>query len=333
MHSISKTTVARDDAERIIHAVFGERVAIRVFEELTDGYFNAAYTITLTDGRTCVLKVAPPADVQVLTYEHGIMHAEVEIMRLVKQRTSVPVPAIYAFDDTRQLLASPFYLMEFVHGVALNKLRDSLAPHTLNNIERTVGEYLRQVNTITGPSFGYAVPAAPRHTSWRAAFLQMIDGVFADGQALDVMLPLPYNVLRAQVALHAAALDEISTPRLVHWDLWDGNIFIDPASEQITGIIDWERALWGDPLMEYQFRTLAPSEAFAAGYGQAMLTGHGTQQRRVLYNIYLYLIMIIECFYRQFDTHTQERWARQQLAQELARLETLKSDFKISDGR
>jgi hypothetical protein len=45
--------------------------------------------------------------------------------------------------------------------------------------------------------------------------------------------------------------------------------------------------------------------------------------RRTLYNLYLYLIMIVECAYRNYETDDQERWARQQLAGELERLARL----------
>jgi hypothetical protein len=53
--------------------------------------------------------------------------------------------------------------------------------------------------------------------------------VLADGAAMDVSLPQPYAVIRERVHCCAAVLDQVCTPQLVHWDLWDGNIFIDPA--------------------------------------------------------------------------------------------------------
>jgi aminoglycoside phosphotransferase (APT) family kinase protein len=98
-----------------------------------------------------------------------------------------------------------------------------------------------------------------------------LDDVLADGAALDIPLPMPYSALRQRLRTWSHVLTDVTTPRLVHWDLWDGNIFIDPASKQITGIIDFERALWGDPLMEFQFRTLAAPPDFAAGYRRPML--------------------------------------------------------------
>jgi aminoglycoside phosphotransferase (APT) family kinase protein len=320
MQSISKTVVGQSAAQQIVEGVFGADARIRSFEELTEGYFNAAYAIELADGHKYVLKVAPPAAVRVLRYEQQIMSAEVAVMRLVREATTLPVPAIYDFDSSRRILDSPFFLMEFVPGVPLDKIRATLTPPEQQAIDRALGAYLRQMNDIVGQSFGYAAPAAQRHSSWAEAFQQMLDDVLADGAALDVALPMPYPALHQRLREQSAVLADVTTPLLVHWDLWDGNLFIDPHTKQLSGIIDFERALWGDPLMEFQFRGLVEPPDFAAGYRRRMLETPRQRQRRILYDIYLYLIMVIECTYRQYPTQNQERWASEQLAQALDRL-------------
>jgi aminoglycoside phosphotransferase (APT) family kinase protein len=326
MHSLSKTVVSPDTAQAIIAAAFGSGSRVRAFEELKDGYFNAAYAITLADGLRCVLKVAPPDAVRVLRYERDILAAEVAVMRLVRQYTELPVPAILGYDTSRRLVESDFYLMAFIEGAPLNKVRKELSPDEQHAVDREIGRYLRQMNEIAGPAFGYFSHPAPPGYSWRETFVAMLDGVLADGQdglRPGVALPLAYAALRERVAVAATILDDVTAPRLVHWDLWDGNIFVDPATKRVNGIIDFERALWGDPLMEATF-VFAPPEglaAFTEGYGQALLDTPAQARRRILYNIYLYLIMIIECAYRQYETHDQENWARGRLAGELARLE------------
>jgi aminoglycoside phosphotransferase (APT) family kinase protein len=323
MHSLSKTAVSPEMAQAIVAATFGSGSRVRAFEELKDGFFNAAYAITLTDGLRCVLKVAPPDGVRVLRYERDILAAEVAVMRLVRQRTEMPVPAILGYDTSRRLADSDFYLMAFIEGAPLNKLRSELAPDEQHAVDREIGRYLRQMNEIAGPAFGYFSHPAPAGRSWRETFTAMLDGVLADGQELDVALPLAYDALAERVAAAAPILDDVITPRLVHWDLWDGNIFVDPATKRVNGIIDFERALWGDPLMEATFVFAPPAglAAFTEGYGQAMLDTPAQARRRILYNIYLYLIMVIECFYRQYETHDQENWARGRLVRELERLE------------
>jgi aminoglycoside phosphotransferase (APT) family kinase protein len=324
MHSLSKTIVSCGAAQAIIADIFGTHAVIRDFCELKDGFFNAAYAIMMTDGLRFVLKVAPPDAVRVLRYERDIMAAEVAAMRLVRQRTAAPVPEIFCHNTARRFVNSDFYLMAFVEGVPLNKLRRELSSTEASAVDREIGHYLRQINEITGPAFGYFAHPQPFACSWRETFLAMVAGVLADGQAMDIALPLPYDVLIKRVAQAAPILDGVTEPRLVHWDLWDGNLFVNRTTKRITGIIDFERALWGDPLMEAVFAFVPPAglAALAEGYGHSLLDTPAQHCRRTLYNIYLYLIMVIECHYRQYETYDQERWARERLAEQLECLES-----------
>ena len=151
----------------------------------------------------------------------------------------------------------------------------------------------------------------------------MLLNILADGQELRVILPMDYDTLYHQLAAHFAALDEVRIPRLVHWDLWDGNIFIHPEKKNITGLIDFERALWADPLMEANFGAFGINPSFMEGYGKEMLATINQQKRHTLYDIYLFLIMIIECYFRKYDTNKQENWAREKLKAELEILNSL----------
>ena len=78
--------------------------------------------------------------------------------------------------------------------------------------------------------------------------------------------------MRSPVSHNLDVLDEVSEPALVHWDLWAGNVFVKDG--KITGITDFERALWGDPLMEHYFRMITEPkrpEAFLRGYGLSLI--------------------------------------------------------------
>lgn len=320
MQSVSKRNIDVATARQMITAAFGAHAAIGRYAELRDGYFNAAYQIDLADGRRVVLKVAPSPGVRVMRYEHGILGSEVQMLRLVRAYTNVPVPEVYFHDDSLTVIDSPYFLMSFVTGKAYHQVRDSFTPQRRAIVEQTTGTYLHQVNAISGPYFGYPALASRGYRSWRQAFLAMFEDLLQDGLEKYVVLPVEYGTLRRQVEAAASALDDVHTPQLVHWDLWDGNIFVDPKTGLITGLIDFERALWGDPLMEFQYRTLAISPAFESGYGVSLLDAPSARIRRTLYNLYLYLIMVVECSYRHYKTDDQERWARQQLAADLDRL-------------
>ena len=80
----------------------------------------------------------------------------------------------------------------------------------------------------------------------------MNEALLADGKALEVALPFAYETLEDLILKSLPILDEIEVSVLVHWDLWPGNIFVTPSEDcfQISGIIDWERAFWGDSAAE-----------------------------------------------------------------------------------
>ncbi len=322
MQSASKVMLTQDTVQTLMAHHLGANAAVAAMSELTDGYYNAAYRIELADGRIGVLKVSPPPDYRVLRYEQNIMAAEVAVMELVRARTSLPVPGILCQDMTRQLISSEFYLMEFAPGVALNRLQSSLSQERRDEIDRRWGSYLRELNEVPGSDFGLCAPDAARFGRWREAYDWLLQAVLADGRDAAVDLGMPYDALYSHLAAHYDALDEVAEPRLVHWDLWSGNICVDPDAGRITGIFDFERALWGDPVMEVNFTgpMHMSSEAFMEGYGRAVPATEGERMRRTLYDAYVLLVMIIECYYRHYPTDDQERWARTNLAETLEKL-------------
>jgi aminoglycoside phosphotransferase (APT) family kinase protein len=326
MYSLSKTPVTQQTAQDIVFACFGSDAGISSFSELVDGYFNAAYKIVLADGLACVLKVAPPAEVRVLRYEHDLMRAEVAALRLARAHTEMPAPDVLFDDNSGSIIASHYFLMDFMPGTPYNQIKKSLSGEEQRSIERGAGRLLRQFNEIGGPSFGYLAHPDSEGCTWRTVFRGMMAGVLADGVDRQVNLPLPYEQLAQGLARHYDVLQEIVLPRLVHWDLWDGNILVDGDPKRVTGVIDFERSLWGDPLMEVNFGGLTVSEAFLEGYGLSMLQTDAQQRRKSLYKVYLYLIMVIECYYRQYESDHQEKWARPRLEAELRNLGILPAE-------
>src|ERR1700733_511359 len=82
--------------------------------ELSHGWFNVAYRIRLRDGAQVVLKIAPPAGIEVLTYERGAMAIELAAIRLIRERTTVPVPEVHFADSSHEVCDADYFLMEFV---------------------------------------------------------------------------------------------------------------------------------------------------------------------------------------------------------------------------
>jgi aminoglycoside phosphotransferase (APT) family kinase protein len=220
--------------------------------ELKDGWFNASYKIHLTDGRDVVLKIAPASDVEVMLYEKNIMATEVAAMRLVRQNPAVPIPEIYYFDNTHEVCNADYFFMEYMTGDSLEHIHNSLAPAAKVSIERHIGEIIREINSFPGAYFGYEGNPDLRADTWKEAFIKIVESVLEDAARKKVLFDFGYDELRATVLKHVSALEEVTKPCLVHWDAWTPNFFVQDG--KITGIIDFERALWAEPLMEAQFR-------------------------------------------------------------------------------
>jgi aminoglycoside phosphotransferase (APT) family kinase protein len=304
MESKTKNRKTRQQIEAMTARAF-DGMALAAGEdaivEMKDGWFNASYQVRLADGREVVLKIAPPAGSEVLTYESNIMTTEVASMRLVRGNAAVPVPEIYSFDDARDLCDSPYFFMEKVVGDNLEHAKVGMAPEARAAIDRQIGEIIRAVNGFTGTYFGYEGNPKLRANTWREAFISIMDSVLDDGARKDVVYDFSPDEIRATVQRHGAALDEIATPCLVHWDAWDPNWFVRDG--KVAGIIDFERALWAEPLMEAQFRNFGGPEINDAmrGYGKTTYT-FAEKERCQLYQLHLALVMNTECYYRNYDT-------------------------------
>lgn len=323
MESKTKNKQTRTQIEAMVARAFGGmRLAVGedALVELKDGWFNAAYSLRLADGRHVVLKIAPPQDAELMQYEQNIMVTEVAAMRLVQQNPAIPVPQIYFFDDTHDLCDAAYFFMEKMRGDSLAHVKADLPEATKTAVDHQIGQIIRQINQFPGTYFGYDGNPALRADTWPAAFLKIVESVLADAARKEVRFDFGYDELRAAIHKHAPALEAITTPCLVHWDAWNPNFFVKDG--RISGIIDFERALWAEPLMEAQFRPFHGDGITdqMRGYGKTSFT-FAEAQRSHLYTLHLALVMHVECFYRNYDTDDIFTFSRQFIADTMAWLQ------------
>ncbi|MCJ7625155.1 MAG: aminoglycoside phosphotransferase family protein [Anaerolineaceae bacterium] len=326
MQSNTKTTIARETIEELVRAQFGNSTQIKEITPLTAGWFNTAYAIQFFNIKPdVVIRIAPHPDQNVLTYEKDLMHRELLILETVQNIESIPNPRLLGHDFSRQLIDRDYMFLEKLSGVALQDVKDSLTPENLHEIERQVGEYVARLGEIKGDHFGYFGDGpGNRSNSWRSAFTAILDAIIHDGEELDAILPISWDELRDLFHQRAQSLDEISEPALVHWDLWAGNVFVKPQNGKyvIEGIIDWERALWGDPDIETAVCCQFYGPSFYEGYGKQLADRGSAAIRQGLYRLYLWLVMIIEAKVR-FEDAEHLPWARKQLQKELDFLQNI----------
>lgn len=314
--SITKNRQTPETLQALTRAAFPHRQA-RGFTELTEGMFNAAYRCDFADGTACILKVAPGDAAGLLTNEVGLMQAEVSAMQLLREAGETCVPEVLFSDFSCTLCGSPYFFMAVVPGGSLSSRRGTLAEDTVGAVMHEVGCLQARLSRIHGDRFGLGGDAR-RFDTQVELVRYMLTNVLGDAARVGLSFGVTQEVLLARLMRDAACFDEVRTPSLVHMDMWEGNIFVHEG--RLSGVIDWERALWGDPLMDDRFRWHNRPAAFLEGYGKTDFTP-AEKRRMRWYDVYLQLTMLTESIYRQSEDEGMARWLRQSLEAAWAELE------------
>ena len=315
--------LSRADVEAIAREHLPGPIEVIAHEEFKDGFFNAAHALEFADGRHVVVKVAPDKATKLLRYEVDLMATEIECFER-GLAAGVPMPALHYGDPEGGVM-----IIDRLKGVTLPNAREKMSKEDLLAVRREIGVLSARFATVTGEKFGY--PRQSGHTmadTWSESFQAMIADVLADIVEQDAPLPRPAEEIAALIAAERELLDEVQRPALVHFDLWDGNVFVEPTETgwRVEAFIDGERALYGDPIAEIVSLTFGPddeNEAAVHGFLGREMT-EAEERRLALYRIYLMLILIAECEVRGFDeqqTAHQRQWSTESLVKNLSLLE------------
>ncbi|MER8009641.1 phosphotransferase [Streptomyces sp. NPDC094149] len=116
-----------------------------------------------------------------------------------------------------------------------------------------LGEITARVHAVPGPHFGPV--AGPGHATWSAAVLASLHAI-ADDLGHCGLDAADVRKVADLATEHHRVLDEITEPRLLTGDLWTVNTMLDPNAPTpvITGILDLDRTLFGDPAADWTIR-------------------------------------------------------------------------------
>ncbi|GGR56166.1 phosphotransferase family protein [Streptomyces roseolus] len=337
---MTDTTVPRsrrggdDTAERVCR-VLGPVTVVRS-TPLSGGLYNSADLVELQDGRRLVLKTAPEEGAPALAHERGLLGTEALFHRLAA-RAGVRVPAVLHHEPAGADTPAEWLLLTYLDGATWDASRAELTPADTAALRRRLGEALARVASVTGPVHGYPRPAlglcAP---DWPGAFTAMLHAVLADADRFGVALPVPAGLLGGLPARFGHRLAEVDRPALVHFDAWPGNLVLDRTGAgpwRLNGLIDGERAFFGDPLAEFvgldPLGSAEDDPDFLAGYrsvAPALSLDAGARIRLALYRVYLALVMRVESVPRSYEGEFAswlDTWSAERVTEQAALLDSL----------
>ncbi|WFU68475.1 aminoglycoside phosphotransferase family protein [Bradyrhizobium sp. CB2312] len=292
-------TISVDQAQSIIRRM-SPRASVRGVTELHGGEISTVLELTLADAPACILKVYPES----LQWK---MAKEVYVLGLLRG-VGAAIPKILLADDTRTAIDLNYLLMTRLDGTVLGRREATLSETQLFAVYAEMGAALRRINDVTLDSFGYIGPngvwtAHPsNHAYMSAQFERKLTEFCTRGGDPALAARLRDSVTARQHLFEAA-----SHPRLCHYDFHAGNVLVTPEYEpHLTGIVDFENATSGDPLMDiakalYYFtpKDAPKRDGLLAGYGT--IARPDWQQTLDLYR--MYCTLELWCWMAQIGKH------------------------------
>lgn len=259
-----------EEIHQIVEHYFKSFSGLRI-TMMKGGLFNTTYKLILDSPcRELVLRVGPVNREHLLPYEQKLMSAERYVYGLLSGKR-IPCPKILVCDTTQSIIERDYMITEFIPSVPLTDL--NAAEEEKEKLYEEIGSLTRQMHSITTGKFGRAsdVEHQGGYERW---------GDFLTAQAVEIgEICLQHDVHEETTVRRVIRLfedqtwlfDNITTPHLVHTDLWAGNVLVGTSPEtgqfEVAAIIDADRALFGD--IDYEFASpWLINEAFLRGYGE-----------------------------------------------------------------
>ncbi|PLB47162.1 hypothetical protein P170DRAFT_448837 [Aspergillus steynii IBT 23096] len=208
---------------------------------LDGGFMNGSYNVcqkfVFDDGTIWILRL-PRARSVAPEYADEKVAMEVEALRLIREKTSIPVPEVYAWGLAREntLGLGPFILMSFINGICLNDLFNIDFDH---------------IGSLPMPTTNF--PAPKRPLTWKMHEILRVGGVSTseyfqcvnnqDWQQLrfqpnSIAGPRSARILNPRIINHTY---ENGPFKLICDDFGLGNVIVRSKDDlTITGVVDME---------------------------------------------------------------------------------------------
>ncbi|MDQ3822088.1 MAG: aminoglycoside phosphotransferase family protein [Actinomycetota bacterium] len=274
------------ETARLIVRELDRRLRVESVEPLAGGENSAVYEIRCAGGPSLVLKVY--SDLL-----HWKLEKEVFAYGLVRTRVDLPVPEILGADETKRLVPRNYVVMTKLDGVLWADLLGELDEREHLRLTRELGSLLRKLHEIELDAFGYVTTRVfePHRTNLEYMRTQFEKKLARFGERGGDA------ALRRALERHVAEREELLAGCLCavfcHDDCHEANVLVAQDGDdawRITGIVDFENAVAGDPLLDLakthaysrrrSDRTLA---ALVDGYGELR---DGWRDALALYELY-----------------------------------------------
>jgi len=204
------------------------------------GYSNLTYRIK-TLKEVFVMRMAPHgANIQ---SAHDMEREYKVLTRLKPFFTAIPHPVLYCTDST--ITGRPFYVMHELEGIILranNAPKLSISPQQFSDCAKMLIETLASLHAIDIDATELSTLGKPEGYVTRQVSGWIKRYYAAQTDAIESM--------ELVVKWLEQNLPKEQAPALLHNDFKYDNVVFDESLTKVIGVLDWEMATVGDPLMD-----------------------------------------------------------------------------------
>lgn len=220
---------------------------------------------------------------------------EVFVYNYIRSHTDIPVPEVYAYDDSKKLLPNAYALMSKIDGIALHK---NYRKYGNKKIFEKAGEVLAKLHSIKFRRYGWIMDKGikPSFGKWLNFFnydLKIKLARACNVREVHKLSPGIINFIDDNISF----LDVRSKPCLVHKDYHCSHIITD--RNNVTGIIDVEWALAGHNETDFMkmelwaFKDMKETRtSFFKGYKKWGIISKEYNERKKLYELWHLINMV-----------------------------------------
>lgn len=161
----------------------------------------------------------------------------------------VPVPKVIAADSSKSLLPYDYLLMTKLEGRPIYHTWVELSPEQQAHLAYQVGQHLARIHSVTLDTFGNYGGVERAFDTWYDAMWDYIHRYATDAVSRNLLDSGTTARVEAIFKQHKPVFDSVSQSRLVHRDFQSTNIL--QKDGQVTGILDFEWSLGGDPSYDF----------------------------------------------------------------------------------
>ena len=209
------------------------------------GQSNPTFVVDYGD-RALVLRKQPPGEL--LPSAHAV-DREYRVLRALAA-TDVPVPPVRLFHAERDVVGTPFYVMDKVEGrVFATHALPGVAPDERRAMYASMARTLAALHRVDPVAVGLADYGRPGNYFARQIARwskQWAASRTRDNPALDRLI--------AWLPAHVPKGDETG---ICHGDYRIGNLMFHPTEPRVVAVLDWELSTLGHPLADLGFNAMA----------------------------------------------------------------------------